>query len=381
MHIGLNAHLLSNQPGYRSAGIHGYIQHLLLHMPQLAPDDWQFTAMVGAANPAKFDGVTMRRAGFDTQSPLKRIVWEQLIQPAQLGDFDLYHAMAFVAPLILSKPMVVTVYDLTFMRYPERLSAARRLYLRLFTGLTCQRAKRVLAISQSTGDDLHHLLGIPIDKIDVTPLGYDTTIYRPLPESQIAAFRQRNGLPERFWLFIGTLEPRKNLPVLLEAYAKLPPSERLPLILAGGKGWGVDEIEATIARLGLSDEVSLPGFLPADEIALWYNAAEAFIYPSVFEGFGLPVLEAMACGTPVITSNVSSLPEVAGDAGLCIPPQDVDAWENALHQAYHDANWRDSAREKGLIAAQQFRWETTAQLTLESYRRAIDKNTSVLVNR
>jgi len=372
MHIGFNAHLLSNQPGYRSAGIHGYIQQLLRHLPALAPDDWRFTAMVGGATPATFPGVTMRRAPWDTQSPLKRIIWEQAVQPWTLGEFDLYHALAFVAPLILNRPLAVTVYDLTFMRYPERLSAARRLYLRLFTGLTCQRARHVFAISHSTGRDLTDLLNIPQEKIVVTPLGYDAAVYRPLPKDDVTAFRQREGLPERFWLFIGTLEPRKNLPLLLEAYAQLPPSERLPLILAGGKGWGTAEIEAAISRHGLTDWVTLPGFLPAEDIALWYNAAEAFIYPSVFEGFGLPVLEAMACGTPVLTSDVSSLPEVAGDAGLCLPPHDVSAWVDALHRAYHDAAWRESAHEKGLSEAAQFTWERTAQLTLNRYRAAFD---------
>lgn len=370
MNIGLNAHLLSSQAGYRTAGIHGYIDHLLRTMPALAPDDWQFTAMVGAENRAHYERVTMKRAALDTENPLKRIVWEQCIQPVQLSDFDIYHALAFVAPLILFKPMVVTVFDLTFLRYPQRLSTARRLYLRLFTGLTCQRAKRIIAISQSTADDIVQLLKIPSEKIDVTPLGYDAEIFRPLPDSQINDFRTMHGLPERFWLFIGTLEPRKNLVVLLKAYARLPKSERLPLILGGGKGWMTEDIFATIERHELGDEVKHMGFIPAEELALWYNSAEAFIYPSVFEGFGLPVLEAMACGTPVLTSNVSSLPEVAGTAAMTLTPDNVDVWTDALKQLYQSSDWRDSAREQGLERARQFTWAHTAQLTLETYQKA-----------
>jgi glycosyltransferase involved in cell wall biosynthesis len=371
MKIGLNAHLLSNQAGYRSAGIHGYIHNILAHTPHLASEDWQFTAMVGGQNRALFDGVTMHRAPFDTESPAKRIIWEQCLQPIQLGQFDLYHAMAFVAPLMLSSPMVVTVYDLTFMRYPERLTTARRLYLKMFTALTCRRAKRVIAISQSTADDLTTLLDIPSDKIDVTPLGYDAKTYRPLPLSQLNDFSTLHNLPERFWLFVGTLEPRKNLVMLLNAYAKLSKSERLPLILGGGKGWMVDEIFATIERHGLSEEVMHIGFIPTEDLPLWYNRAEAFLYPSVFEGFGLPVLEAMACGTPVLTSNVSSLPEVAGEVGLTLPPNDEAVWADALRQVYQDNEWRASAREQGLQRAQQFTWERTAQLTLDSYRKAL----------
>lgn len=371
MKIGLNAHLLSSQAGYRTAGIHGYIYNILRYMPQLAPDDWDFTAMVGGANHARFDRVQMARAGLDTESPIKRILWEQVMQPAQLGQFDLYHAMAFVAPVYLPTPMVVTVYDLTFMRYPERVTTARRTYLRMFTALTCRRARRILAISQSTADDLVNLLDIPADKIDVTPLGYDESTYRPLPPDQLNDFSTAHDLPERFWLFVGTLEPRKNLVMLLNAYANVPKTERLPLILGGGKGWMVDEIFATIDRYQLGDEVKHVGFIPTEDLPLWYNSAEAFLYPSVFEGFGLPVLEAMACGTPVLTSNVSSLPEVAGDAGMTLPPDDPNRWTTALQQLYGDADWRTLAREQGLRRAQQFTWERTAQLTMDSYRKAM----------
>ncbi|HEX9597015.1 MAG TPA: glycosyltransferase family 1 protein [Anaerolineales bacterium] len=372
MHIGLNAHLLSHQTGYRSAGIHSYIDHLLPHLAIHAPDDWRFTAMVGGKNSVRYDRVTMRRARIDTESPLKRILWEQLAQPFQLGDFDLYHGLAFIAPLWLSIPAVVTVYDLTFIHYPGRLSPARRLYLRLFTGVSCRRARRVIAISQSTARDLTARLNIPADRIDVTPLACDPAIFRPLPPEQIATFRRENDLPERFWLFLGTLEPRKNLTVLLEAYAALPQNERLPLILAGGKGWQYDDIFAAVEHHHLGGEVHFPGFIPATTLPFWYNSAEVFVYPSVFEGFGLPVLEAMACGTPVITSKVSSLPEVAGNSGLCLPPHDRAAWTEALHRAFHDTHWRVQARDKGLAEAKGFTWEKTAQLTVSSYRRALD---------
>lgn len=370
-HIGLNAHLLSRHAGYRSAGIHTYIHHLLDELPSAAPDNWHFTAMVGGANPATYDGITMQRAGWDTEAAARRILWEQLAQPRYLPRYDLYHAMAFAAPLVCPAPMVVTVYDLTFLRYPERLSAARRGYLQTLTTLTCRRARRVLAISESTGRDLTALLDVPPDKIDVTPLGYAADRFRPLPPDDIAAFKREKALPEAFWLFLGTLEPRKNLVTLIDAYAQLSPDERLPLILAGGNGWQTDDIFAAIKRHNLTNDISAVGFVPTDEIALWYNSAHTFIYPSVFEGFGLPVLEAMACGTPVITSDASSLPEVAAGAGICVPPHETAAWSAALRRAYHDDAWRQTAREAGLRKAQHFTWERTAQLTIASYERAL----------
>ncbi|NWF70200.1 MAG: glycosyltransferase family 4 protein [Chloroflexi bacterium] len=371
MHIGLNAHLLARQPGYRTAGIHSYISNLLAHLAAAAPADWRFTALVGKGNSSQFDGITLRRASFDTESPLRRILWEQCAQPLQLGAFDLYHALAFVSPLLLNKPSVVTVYDLSFIHYPQVLSPARRLYLRLLTGLSCQRARRVIAISHSTARDLTQSLGIAPEKIDVAPCGYDATRFRPLPAAEIAAFKNEQGLPQQFWLFVGTLEPRKNLPTLLHAYAGLRPDERLPLVLAGGRGWQYDDIFAAIAQHGLQQQVLLPGFIPSEALPLWYNSASAFVYPSVFEGFGLPVLEALACGTPVVVSEASSLPEVAGGAGLLVPPHDTTAWTAALRRA-QDVTWQTQARAEGLRAAARYQWRHTAAATITSYQRAFE---------
>ena len=362
--------MLSGRAGYRSAGIHGYISNLLRDLPVQAPASWQFEAMVGAANRATYPGLRMLRAGLDTEPPWRRIVWEQALQPWQLRRYDLYHALAFVAPLILTAPMVVTVYDLSFLHFPARLSLARRHYLRAMTALTCARARRVLAISQSTAQDLTARLGVPADKIDVTPLGYDRAAFQPLLEKDMAHFRRKQGLPERFWLYVGTLEPRKNLPMLLEAYARLGGTDRLPLILGGGSGWRAGDVFAAIERLALGEFVQHVGFIPTADLPLWYNCAEAFLYPSVFEGFGLPVLEAMACGTPVITTNVSSLPEVAGGAARRLPPGDIEQWAHALSELQQNSEWRAIARMRGLERAKQFSWARTAELTLQSYRKA-----------
>ncbi len=371
MHIGLNAHLLSGQAGYRSAGIHGYIYNTLAHLAAEAPPDWRFTALVGAASAADLPGIAVRRARWDTQPPLRRIVWEQLIQPWQLGAFDLYHALAFVAPLALPVPMVVTVYDLSFLHYPQALTPARRAYLRLLTGLTCRRARRVICISRSTARDVIESLGVAPEKVDVAAAGHDPARFRPLPPDEAAAFRRAKNLPERFWLFVGTLEPRKNLPTLLRAYATLPARQRPPLLLGGGKGWAYDGIFAAIEQLGLADSVRWLGYLAADELPYWYNCAEVFVYPSVFEGFGLPVLEAMACGTPVVAAAASSLPEVVGEAGLCVPPHDVDAWADALRSVIADAGWRVQASQRGLAQASRYTWQDTARQTIRSYECAL----------
>ncbi len=370
MRVVFNAHLLSGQAGYRSAGIHAYISNLLRRLPDQAGADWQFQALVGRANADAIPGINFRAAGFDTTAPLRRILWEQMLQPFAIRGFDVYHALAFVAPLFLTAPMVVTVYDLSFLRYPQRLNPARRLYLHTMTALTCRRARRILAISRSTADDLSALLGIHSSKIDVTPLGYDKARFQPRAAAVCQRFRQAQNLPARFWLTVGTLEPRKNLGMLLRAYASLPASDRLPLLLGGGLGWRGGETLAAIERLGLGESVRHIGFIPAADLPFWYNCAEAFVYPSLYEGFGLPVLEAMACGAPVLTSDASSLPEVAGGAGLCLPADETEAWAKALRDLKRNADWREKARINGLERARQFSWARTAELTLDSYRKA-----------
>jgi glycosyltransferase involved in cell wall biosynthesis len=370
MHIGLNAHLLARQSGYRTAGIHGYMVHLLNHLAAEAPEGWQFTALVNRDWTDQFPGVHLSPSHFNTASPLRRILWEQAAQPFQLSRFDAYHALAFIAPALLMRPGVVTLYDLSFVHYPERLPMARRLYLTLFARLTCQRARRVIAISQATADDAAATWNLPPDRIDIAAPGVDPGIFRPLPDTQVTEFRQRKALPDRFWLFVGTLEPRKNLVMLLEAYAALRPGERLPLVLAGGKGWDYQPIFDAVDRHQLRDQVHFPGFIPSDELPLWYNSAETFIYPSVFEGFGLPVLEAMACGTPVVAADASSLAEIARGAGVLVNAGDESAWTAALQRAGGDDTWRLQASEQGLRRAADYSWANTARNTILSYKKA-----------
>ena len=376
-HIALNAHLLTAQAGYRSAGINGYIANLLRALPAADPT-LRYTVLAGPQAAVPDDPrLRVRRSAWNTTRPLARIAWEQLAQPlalAQTGP-DLAHQLAFVAPVFSRVPFVVTVYDLSFVRTPERLPAARRLYLQLLTRRSCQKARRVIAISRSTAADLTAIFGVPAERIDLAVPGVGEA-FTPLPRAEVEAFRRRAGLPPRFFLFVGTLEPRKNLPLLLRAYAALPASERdaVHLVLAGGRGWMVDEIERTLAAHDLAATVHLPGYIPADDLPLWYNAAEALVYPSVFEGFGLPVLEAMACGTPVLVADTSSLPEAAGDAGRCLPPHDEAAWTAALAQTMHDAAWRAEASERGRARARQFTWALTAAQTVASYRRALGES-------
>jgi len=243
--------------------------------------------------------------------------------------------------------------------------------LTVLTRLAARRARRLIAVSAHTAEEATRLLGVPLARIDVVYHGVDPA-FCPLPANEVAAFRQRRGLPERFVLFVGTLEPRKNLVRLVEAFARIR-AGRVGLVLAGGKGWLYDELFASVEALGLHEEVIFPGYVVDDELPLWYNAATVLAYPSVYEGFGLPVLEAQACGTPVLTSNVSSLPEAAGDGALTVDPYDVEALAAGLHRLLADEPLRLQLRERGLAHARQFSWPRTAQETARVYRRAMAK--------
>ncbi len=370
--VGINAHLLSDQSGYRSAGIHGYIHNLLRHLPAADPD-LHYTIFVGEGRPAPNARLEVRISRLHTGRPALRVVWEQILQPGRLWQarVDLHHAMGFVAPVVSPCPFVVTVYDLSFVYYPEYFRPANRLYLRLMTGLSCRRARRVIAISENTARDVKAALGVPAARIDVAAPGVDTRFFEPIPDEALARFRAARELPPRFLLFLGTLEPRKNLVTLLRAYAALP-DKAVKLVLAGGKGWLYDETFRAIESLGLSGDVLTPGYIPDEELPLWYRAAEAFVYPSVYEGFGLPLLEAMASGTPVLAADTSSLPEAVGDAGMLVPPTDVNSWTESLAHAVSSVAWREEAGARGPARARAFTWARTAEQTAAIYRRALE---------
>jgi glycosyltransferase involved in cell wall biosynthesis len=230
-----------------------------------------------------------------------------------------------------------------------------------------RRARAVIAISDFTRDEVVRLLHIPAERIHVTYPGVDGS-FRPYPPDQVAAFRRQRGLPERYILYVGNLEPRKNLPRLVEAYAQLSYLE-IPLVLAGARGWGYAELFQRVEELDLAGQVLFPGFVPPEELPLWYNGAIALVFPSIYEGFGLPPLEAMACGTPVLTSNASSLPEVVGEAGLQVPPNDVEALAAALQRLVQNAELRADLRQRGWERARHFTWERMAQETAALYQR------------
>ncbi len=377
-HVVINAQLLSGRAGYRSAGVHHYIYHLVRCLGR-SDDGLRYTVLLGKDALAPETALTIRRSRWPTDRASGRVSWEQLIQPWVLRqvEADVVHGPVFVGPLFAPCPLVVTIHDLSFIRFPSLFRPPNRLYLTVLTRLSVRRARRIIAVSAHTAAETVCLLGVPSERVDVVYHGVDP-VFHPLPAGEVADFRHRRGLPERFVLFVGTLEPRKNLVRLVEAFAHVRgrasgdvPYEEIKLVLVGGKGWLYDELFARIEDLGLGDGVIFPGYVENEELPLWYNAATVVAYPSLYEGFGLPVLEAQACGTPVLTSNASSLPEAAGDAALMVDPCDVKALATGLERLLSDDSLRERLRERGLVHSRQFSWPHTARETAGVYRRAL----------
>lgn len=370
-HVAINGHLLSGKATYRSAGIHGYMLNTLRCLADVEPS-WRYSLYTGPESVQPDPRLQLYRSQIATHNPLIRIVWEQLAAPFVManGRPDLLHGMAFSLPLAWFGPSVVTIYDMSFIRYPERLGRIRRLYLQAMTRFSARRARQVIAISEHSRAEISLLLGISPSKIDVAIPGVSRE-FRPASPEEVASLRKEFDLPERFILSVGTLEPRKNLETLVRAYAKLPRRNGIKLVLAGATGWKTNTLDRLLGQLDLSRDVILTGYVSSNDLAAWYTAAEVFAYPSVYEGFGLPLLEAMACGLPVIASNTSSLPEAVGESGVLVDPLSVEAWVEALASLLDSEERRRQLSVQGIERTSQFTWENTARQTVASYHRAL----------
>jgi len=296
------------------------------------------------------------------RSPLEQVRWPQA---ARRWALDVFHAPYFYMPYALPCPAVVTIYDLIPLVFPQGFSAAQRLSFHLMVGLAVRRASAVIAVSAATRTDLLRYFNLSPNRVHVTPLAADASFY-PRPPAEVAAVRARYGLPNAYVLYVGINKPHKNLPRLIEAYAKI--GEAPPLVLAGREDPRYPEARRQAEVLGLGGRVAFPGDIAGADLPALYSGASLFVFPSLYEGFGLPPLEAMACGTPVVCSNRASLPEIVGDAALTVDPDDVEAIASAMRRVLDDADLRESLRQRGWARAAQFSWEHTAQETLRIYR-------------
>jgi len=371
MNIGIGALATSKHAGVRQSGIHQYAVNLIEHLPAALRDDQVIVYANNTPIKSESRSISVHNPVIPVEKPAVRVAWENLVLPLQVRrhNVDLYHGLAFTSPRAIGVPSVVTIHDLAFVRWPEQVPGRRSLYLSRAVRNSAKRAERVIAVSEYTKRDVIELLGVPADRIDVTPLGVDQSLRRASIEA-IDAFRMTNGLTIPFFLAVGNLEPRKNLPALIRAFALAADEIPHDLVLVGAEGWRTKALHQALAEPAIRDRVRLQGFVPADELTLWYSACDFFIIPSLYEGFGLSLLEAMACGAPAIASNRASLPEVAGDAALLAEP-DLESLAAALMVMAGNLELRTVLASKGPAQAANFTWQRTAELTVECYRKAV----------
>jgi glycosyltransferase involved in cell wall biosynthesis len=374
------------------AGIGRYARNLIRALAEIDTES-QYTLFVAGGHGD--DGLGLWPANFRVRSvPLSdrwlHILWQRLRLPlpiqAVTGPLDLFHSPDFVLPPVGRTAAILTVHDLSFMRVPECYVPSFRSYLEAAVSRAVRRARWILADSESTRRDLVQLLDVGLERVMVLYPGVEAR-FRPIRELELLdCVRLRYGLPDYFILGLGTLQPRKNFVGLIEAFSQLlahshNQNDKLHLVIVGREGWLAEDIPAAIARLGLGEQVRLVGFVQDVDLPALYNLASVFAFPTLYEGFGLPVLEAMACGTPVVAADNSSIPEVVGEAGLLVPTNDLPALVAALNSILGESTLRNRLVAAGRKQACRFAWARSASQLSEVYQRVLGEEHSHSHNR
>jgi glycosyltransferase involved in cell wall biosynthesis len=352
--------------GTRETGNETYVVRVAQALSQLGGYDYRlYTPRPDTAPEELRRGGALRLRSFPDVPAAIRMAWlyPRLVRQDRVS---LFH-FTFSAPPRLACPFVLSVHDLSYRIFPRYFSPRVRLILALLVGSSIQRAGRIVTLSESARHDIMRFYGVPARRIAVTPLAAGPR-YVPQPRASLERVRHAYRLPQRYVLAVGNVQPRKNLPRLIAAFARLARhSAELGLVIAGQRGWRGSEAAAIVACLGLAGQVRFLGYVPEEDLPALYGAATVFCYPSLYEGFGLPPLEAMACGVPTVTSNVSSLPEVVADAALQVNPLSVEAIAAALQRFLDDEAMRQEYGSRGLARAALFSWEQTAVRTRAVY--------------
>jgi glycosyltransferase involved in cell wall biosynthesis len=310
---------------------------------------------------------------FSNENHVLGDLWENFFLPFRLiwNQIDIFHGPAFLIPfLYVHKAAVVTVHDLVAYSYPHTIPIKYKYYMKMLIRAATMRADKIIVDSYSVKNELMERLRVPEDKIRVVPLGVSSNYHMVNDRNRINSVREKYGIKRDYIMQVGNIEPRKNLPRLFEAFKLLKEktNNSYQLVNVGKQGWLYKEIFEMINRYGLQEDIIFTKYVNEEDLVLLYNGAELFVYPSLYEGFGLPILEAMSCGTPVITSTVSSMPEVAGKAALLVDPLNSEEIAWTIYTVLTDTELKNRLRSSGLDRATHFSWEKTAQQTLEVYQ-------------
>jgi glycosyltransferase involved in cell wall biosynthesis len=298
-------------------------------------------------------------------------IWEEILLPPNLKRMDVFHSPRYMLPKKKPCKFVVTVHDLAFKKLPHIFVKRTVKYFSNLLEDSIQKADKIIAVSHNTKEDLLRLFNVRDDKVEVIYEGVNENYKVTTDCETLEHARSKYSLPEKFILYVGTIEPRKNLVGLIKAFHKLKEKKAIEhrLVIAGGKGWLYNDVFEAVERLGLTQDIIFTGYVEESELPTLYNLSDLFVYPTLYEGFGLPVLEAMACGVPVICSEVSSLPEVAGNAAIVVNPYDSDEIAEAIAHILENSSLKDTLIEKGIRRASMFTWQETARETLNLYQK------------
>jgi len=374
MRIALNARILQAP----RTGIGHYVAELvnaLVHEPDVELalfHGWGWSSVLPDAAMPGYSRLTPLLRQIPGAYQARRWLEQRRFDQNQTQGIDLYHEPS-LWPLAFNGPTVITLHDLTHLHYPETQPPARlrEIERRLTDGV--QRARLILTDSQYVADEAQACFGLPAERFVVAPLGVAARFRPRAPEAINQVLKAHGVEVQEYFLCVGTLEPRKNLTLALRAHARLPETvrQRFPLLIAGMAGWQRDQFNDELRASLAAGQVCLLGYLPDEDLAQLLAGARALVFPSLYEGFGLPVLEAMASGTPVILTRHSAMPEVAADAGNYIEPDDPDTLRDAMNRLIDDpAHWQ-ACREAGLQRAKLFSWERCAKVTARAYRQAM----------
>jgi glycosyltransferase involved in cell wall biosynthesis len=373
LHIAIDAHSVGAELG----GNESYAVNLI---EGLARIDQTNLYTLYVTKPAAIERFADRWPNFEVRrtlphTPLVRIPLT-LSRELRRHPVDLLHVQ-YTAPPFAPCPIVTTIHDLAFEHLPETFNRRSWMQMRLTVRRTARRAAHIITVSDYSRDDIIRTYKLPPERITVTPEAAAESFSPVTNETELKRIRETYGIQKNYVLSLSSIQPRKNLVRLIEAYSCLRavrPEGKLPqLVLVGKRGWLEHETFRAAERSALGKEILFTGYVPERDLAALYSGAICFVYPSYFEGFGLPVVEAMQCGVPVIVGNQTSLPEVVGDAGLLFDPFDTQALVNALTVVLENSEYRAALSTKGLERSRHFNWQNTALMTLEVYERAVKR--------
>ena len=376
MRIGINT--LFMIPGL-VGGSETYLRNLLSKLASIDSDN-EYVLFTNTENSGSFN---LEKANFlEVRCPIParfrpaRILWEQFILPIQCRrhKIDLLHSPGYVSPIVLPCPSVVSIHDMNYFFFPDDWSRLALLALKILVPLSARSSSQVIAVSQSSKKHIVKILKISEDKVNVTHNGVEKIFHPHHTRPDILKIKNRMGIKGSFILSVAFSHPHKNLGRLLQAYYILRKDRGVThqLLLTGSPGRDHLELVRKVRKLGIDQEVIFTGYLPGHQLPLVYQAADLFVFPSLYEGFGLPILESMACGTPVVSSNAASLPEVVGKAGILVDPYDIDEMAEAMYRVLSDKSVAEDLTKRGLEQSKKFSWTETARKTLAIYEKVMN---------